>query len=97
MTQNNRLTLRGNFDRFNDTNPQDAVSGVTLPTAARVFTRNTYQAAITDTAIINSNTLNDARFEFLLGSPITQFAPVTPQPQVFVSGYYTYGDSRSAI
>ncbi len=45
---NNRLTLRGNLDRFSDSNPQDAVSGVTLPTAARVFTRNTYQAALTD-------------------------------------------------
>ena len=61
-----------------------------------MFTRNTYQAALTDTAIINSNTLNDARFEFLLGSPITQFAPVSFGPQLYVSGYYTYGESRSA-
>src|SRR5579862_3342008 len=94
LSENNRLTLRGNFDRFSDSNPQDAVSGVTLPSAGRMFTRNTYQAAITDTAIINSNTLNDARFEFLLGDPITQFVPITPGPQLFVSGYYTYGDSR---
>jgi hypothetical protein len=96
LSQNNRLTLRANFDRFNDSNPQDAVSGATLPTAARVFTRNTYQAAITDTAVINSNTLNDARFEFLLGSPITQFSPVNFSPQLYVSGYYTSGESRSA-
>ncbi|MGC2108881.1 MAG: TonB-dependent receptor [Candidatus Korobacteraceae bacterium] len=96
LTQNNRLTLRANFDRFSDTNPQDAVSGVTLPTAARVFTRNTYQGAVTDTAVINSNTLNDARFEFLLGDPITQFVPVDFSPQLAVSGYYTYGESRSA-
>jgi len=96
LSQNNRLSLRANFDRFSDSNPQDAVSGVALPTAARVFTRNTYQAAITDTAIINSNTLNDARFEFLLGDPITQFIPVNLGPQLFVSGYYTYGESRVA-
>ncbi len=96
LSKNNLLTLRGNFDRFSDSNPQDAVSGVALPTAARVFTRNTYQAAITDTAVINSNTLNNARFEFLLGDPITQFIPVTPGPQLFVSGYYTYGESRVA-
>ena len=57
--QNNRLTMRGNFDRFSDTNPQDAVSGVNLPTAARVFTRNTYQAALTETATISPNLLND--------------------------------------
>jgi outer membrane receptor protein involved in Fe transport len=96
ITQNNRLTLRGNFDRFSDSNPQDAVSGVTLPTAGRNFTRNTYQAAITDTAIINNNTLNDARFEFLLGSPITQFTPKDLSTQVFVSGVYTSGESRIA-
>ncbi len=96
LGQNNRLTLRGNFDRFSDSNPQDAVSGANLPTAARVFTRNTYQAAVTDTAIINSNTLNDARFEFLLGDPVTQFTPVNFSPQLFVSGYYTSGESRTA-
>ena len=96
LTQNNRLSVRGNFDRFSDSNPQDAVSGVALPTTARVFTRNTYQAAITDDAVINNNTLNDARFEFLLGDPITQFTPVNLGPQLFVSGYYTYGESRVA-
>jgi hypothetical protein len=96
ISQNNRLTVRANFDRFSDSNPQDAVSGVALPTAARVFTRNTYQAAITDTAIISPNTVNDARFEFLLGSPITQFSPVDFSPQLYVSGYYTYGESRAA-
>ncbi len=96
LTKNNLLTLRGNFDRFSDSNPQDAVSGVTLPTAARVFTRNTYQGAVTDTWAVNNNTLNDARFEWLLGDPITQFTPVTLSPQIYVSGYYTYGESRVA-
>jgi hypothetical protein len=94
LTQNNRLTFRANFDRFDDTNPQDAVSGTTLPSAARVFTRNTYQGAVTDTATIGSNMVNEARFEMLVGSPITQFIPVTFAPQVFVSGYYTSGESR---
>jgi hypothetical protein len=96
FNQNNHLYLRTNFDRFSDSNPQDAVSGNTLPASARPFTRNTYQAAISDTAVISPTMLNDASFEFLLGSPITQFTPVTPQPQVYVSGYYTYGDSRYA-
>ncbi len=96
LSQTNHLSLRANFDRFSDSNPQDAVSGVALPTAARVFTRNTYQAAVADTWAINSNTLNDARFEFLLGDPITQFTPVNLGPQIFVSGYYTYGESRVA-
>jgi outer membrane receptor protein involved in Fe transport len=96
LTKNNRLTLRGNFDRFTDTNPQDAVSGVTLPSAGRNFTRNTYQAAVSDTATITPNVLNEARFEFLLGSPITQFLPKIQSSQVFISGVYTSGESRIA-
>ena len=93
---NNLLTVRGNFDRFTDSNPSDAVSGVTLPSAARRFARDTYQAALTDTATLSSNLVNEARFEFLLGSPITQFFPVVQAPQLFVSGVYTSGESRIA-
>ena len=94
--ENNRLTIRGNFDRFSDTNPQDAVSGVNLPTAARVFKRNTYQAALADTATISPSLLNEFRFQLLVGSPITQFLPKVFAPQEFVSGYYTNGESRWA-
>lgn len=96
FSQNNMLTLRGNFDRFTDTNPSDAVSGVNLPTTARTFARYTYQAALVDTATLTPNVVNEARFEFLLGSPITQFLPVVQAPQEFISGVYTNGESRIA-
>jgi len=96
FSQNNLLTVRGNFDRFTDTNPQDAVSGVNLPTTARTFARYTYQGALIDTATINPNLLNEARFEYLLGSPITQFLPVVQSTQEFISGIYTNGESRIA-
>jgi outer membrane receptor protein involved in Fe transport len=96
ITKNNLLSLRGNFDRFTDSNPSDAVSGVTLPSAARNFARYTYQGALTDTATISPNLVNEARFEYLLGSPITQFLPVHQNPQLFVSGVYTWGESRLA-
>ena len=96
ISQNNMLTIRGNFDRFTDSNPQDAVSGVSLPTVARTFARYTYQAAATDTATLSPNLVNEARFEFLLGSPITQFLPVVQAPQEFISGVYTNGESRIA-
>lgn len=94
--QNNRLTIRGNLDRFQDTNPSDAVSGVNLPTTARVFTRNTYQGALTEDATLSQNLVNDFRFQILVGSPITRFLPVISAPQEFVSGYYTNGESRWA-
>jgi hypothetical protein len=96
LSNNNWLTARANFDRFSDTNPQDTVSGLTLPAAARVFARRTYEAALSDTATISSSTLNEARFQLQVGSPITQFLPVTPGPQLAASGAYTYGDSRVA-
>jgi outer membrane receptor protein involved in Fe transport len=96
ISENNRLTIRANLDRFNDTNPSDAVSGITLPTAARVFTRNTYQAALTDAATISPTLLNEFRFQLLVASPITQFIPVVSAPQEFISGVYTNGDSRWA-
>jgi hypothetical protein len=96
FSANNLLTARVNLDRFTDTNPQDAVSGVSLPTVARTFARYTYQGALTDTATITPNLLNEARFEYLLGSPITQFLPVTQATQEFISGTYTNGESRIA-
>jgi hypothetical protein len=92
----NRLTLRANFDRFSDTNPQDVVSGITLPSAGRIFSRNTYAAALTETASLTANTVNEARAQFQLGSPITRFAPVQFGPQLTAAGFYTSGDSRSA-
>jgi outer membrane receptor protein involved in Fe transport len=96
FSQNNLLTIRGNFDRFTDTNPSDAVSGVNLPTTARTFARYTYQGALIDTATLSPNLVNEARFEYLLGSPITQFLPVTQATQEFISGVYTNGESRIA-
>ena len=96
FSANNLLTVRGNFDRFTDSNPSDAVSGTTLPSAARTFARDTYQGAIIDTATINPNLVNEARFEYMLGSPITQFFPVNQSTQIFVSGVYTSGESRIA-
>ncbi len=70
LTQNNRLTLRGNFDRFSDTNPagcgQRRYSAHGGP---RVHAQHLSRRRSRTPPIINSNTLNDARFEFLLGDP----------------------------
>jgi hypothetical protein len=92
----NHITLRANLDRFSDTNPQDVVSGITLPSAGRVFSRKTYALALAETATLSSNTVNEARGQWQLGSPITQFSPVQFGPQITLPGFYTSGDSRSA-
>ncbi|MGH9703176.1 MAG: carboxypeptidase regulatory-like domain-containing protein, partial [Candidatus Acidiferrales bacterium] len=96
LTAGNKLTFRANFDRFSDTNPQDGVSGNNLPSTARTFSRNTYAAAVTDTATFGASMINEARFQWQLASPITQFIPQAPGPQVAFAGFYTSGDSRFA-
>ncbi len=96
LTANNALAFRLNFDRFFDTNPQDGVANTSLPTTARVFTKNTYAGAVSDTWTIGPNLLNEARIQWQDGSPITQFIPVNPGPQLSQSGIFTTGDSRYA-
>ena len=48
------IMARVNLDRFHDTNPQDVVSGNTLPSAGREFTRHTWSAQINETAILSA-------------------------------------------
>ncbi len=96
LTAGNNLTFRANLDKFSDTNPQDSVSGNNLPTTARTFNKRTYAAALTDTASFGAGIVNEARFQWQLASPITEFIPQAPGPQVSLAGNYTYGDSRFA-
>ncbi len=92
----NHLTLRTNLDRFSDTNPQDVVGNTTLPSAGRVFSRKTYALALSETATLSPSTVNEARAQWQLGSPITQFSPVQFGPQITLPGFYTSAESRSA-
>lgn len=97
LTDHNHLMLRTNLDRYSDTNPQDVVAGVSLPTTDRVFTKNTYAAALSDTQTFSSNLINEFRFQWQAGTPITQFVPQNPGPQLTQSGVFTTGDSRYAF
>jgi outer membrane receptor protein involved in Fe transport len=100
---NNANTLSGrfNFDIFSDTNPQDAVGNTVLPSAGRVFRRKTYIGQVSETAVISPTLINEVRAQFQLGSPITQFDPISPSPQ-FVrtlasnAALSTEGESRVA-
>jgi hypothetical protein len=96
LNANNTLTGRANLDVFTDTNPSDAVGGNNLPTAARTFRRSTYMAQLSETAIISPSVINQARFQFQLGSPITQFRPAQPSTQFVRPGLATEGESRAA-
>jgi hypothetical protein len=96
LSERHSLFVRANLDRFSDSNPSDAVGGNTLPSAGRIFRRKTYSAQISETASFN-RFVNEARFQFQLGSPITQFDPLVPSTQFVRSGSVTgtEGESRS--
>src|SRR5262249_15797230 len=96
INASNTLAGRINFDRFSDTNPADAVGGVSLPTAARTFRRAAYAAQLSETAVLSGAVVNEARLQFQVGSPITQFQPVMPSTQFVRPGLATEGESRSA-
>jgi hypothetical protein len=96
-----RVFLRGAADGFFDTNPNGIVGGNTLPSVARVFHRRTYTAELGDSAVLSSSMVNDARLQFQLASPITQFSPVVYGTQYVVpissGGTFTSGTSQAAL
>ena len=90
-----------------DTNPNGIVGGSSLATVARIFRRRTYTGELGDTAVLNAHLLNNARLQFQLGSPITEFDPVVYGTQFVVPissscgstacGTFTSGTSQSAL
>ena len=85
---------RVNIDRFTDNNPQDVISGTTLPSAGRSFRRHTSSFQVNDTTVLSNSLLNEARFEYQHGDPITNFDPLTPSTQFTRAGIATEGESR---
>ena len=67
------LMWRFNLDRFFDDNPQDAVSGNVAPSAARRYSRAGWTTQVNYTAVITPNLLNEARFAYLNGDPVTRW------------------------
>ena len=98
---NNNLFFRANVDGFHDTNPNGTVGGNSLPTVDRVFRRRTYSGELGETAVLSPTLVNNARLQFQLASPITEFDPVIygTQFQVPIStgGTFTTGTSQSAL
>ncbi len=101
INEKNNLFFRGNVDGFYDTNPNGTVGGNNLPSVDRVFRRRTYSEELGETAVLTTSLINNARVQFQLASPITQFDPVIfgTQFQVPIStgGTFTSGTSQSAL
>ena len=101
INDRNNLFFRSDVDGFHDTNPNGIVGGNSLPTVARVFYRRTYSEEIGETAVVSPALLNNARIQFQLASPITQFIPVIYGTEysvpVSTGGTFTSGTSQSAL
>lgn len=101
FSERNSLFLRSDVDGYRDTNPNGTVGGNNLPSVDRVFKRRTYSEELGETAVLTPALINNARLQFQLASPITEFDPVIygTQFQVPISsgGTFTSGTSQSAL
>lgn len=71
FTSSQSLMVRLNVDRFFDDNPQDAVGGTNAPSVARKYSRRSWTAQTNLTSVFSRSLLNEARFAYLHGDPIT--------------------------
>lgn len=77
FTPNESLMIRVNTDRFHDDNPQDAVSGSNAPSVARRYERRSWTTQANLTSVFSSSLINEGRFAYLNGDPVTHWdAPV---------------------
>ena len=107
LSDHNNIFLRANIDNFSDSNPNGIVGGSSLANVARIFRRRTYSGELGDTAVLSGHLVNNARLQFQLASPITEFDPVVYSTQFVVPisslcgstacGTFTSGTSQSAL
>jgi hypothetical protein len=98
LTSNNSLMFRFNVDRFSDDNPQDAVSGTSAPSVARRYSRRSWTMQSNLTSVLSPNLLNEARFAYLHGDPVTLWEAQTLSTTYSRGGAvpFTIGQSRAS-
>jgi len=98
LTPGQTLMVRTNIDRMSDDNPQDAVGGTNAPSVARKYSRRSWTAQVNDTAVLSEDLLNEARFAYLNGDPVTQWEAQTLSTTYTRTGSapFTIGQSRSS-
>jgi hypothetical protein len=98
LTPAQTLMIRANVDRMHDTNPNDAVVGTNAPTVARRYARRSWTTQVNHTATLSPNLLNEARFAYLNGDPVTRWEAQTLSTTYTRAGSvpFTIGESRSA-
>jgi len=98
LTLNQNLMFRVNVDRFYDDNPQDAVGGTNAPSVARRYSRRSWTTQVNHTTVINTRVLNEARFAYLHGDPVTLWEAKTLSTTYTRGGAvpFTIGQSRAS-
>jgi hypothetical protein len=98
LTANQTLMVRMNVDRFDDDNPQDAVGGTSAPSVARRYARRSWTAQVNHTSVLSANLLNEARFAYLHGDPVTLWEAQTLSTTYTRTGNvpFTIGQSRAS-
>ena len=96
LTSKQTLMFRFNVDRFHDDNPQDAVGGSSAPSVARLYARRSWQLQINHTTVFSPTLLNEARFSYLHGDPVTFWSAPTISTTYTRAGAvpFTIGQSR---
>lgn len=96
LTATQNLAIRFNVDRFYDNNPQDAVGGTSAPSVARLYARRAWTTQINHTAQLGPTLLNEARFAWLNGDPVTEWDAQTLSTAYTRAGSvpFTIGQSR---
>ncbi|HMG75139.1 MAG TPA: TonB-dependent receptor [Pyrinomonadaceae bacterium] len=98
FTPKQTLMVRMNFDRFFDDNPQDAVGGTNAPSVARRYSRRAWTAQVNFTSVVSAHLLNEARFAYLHGDPVTLWEAQTLSTTYTRAGAvpFTIGQSRAS-
>ena len=98
LTPVQHLMIRFNLDHMFDTNPNDAVVGTNAPTVARRYTREGWTTQVNHTTVLGGNFLNEARFAYLHGDPVTLWEPQELSTTYTRGGTapFTIGESRSS-
>jgi hypothetical protein len=98
LTSKQTLMFRFNLDRFFDDNPQDAVGGTNAPSVARKYSRRSWTLQVNHTTIIDKNLLNEVRFGYLHGDPVTLWEAQTLSTTYTRGGAvpFTIGQSRAS-
>ncbi len=85
------IMVRSNLDRMRDDNPQDAVGGTNAPTVARIYERDAWTTQANHTWIVTPTVLNEFRFAYLNGDPVTRWLPRV------LSTTYVRGSGNNAV